>query len=315
MYAITSLMTRGATATPGTARHLATLRALCIASTTLFAGACAQNGLSLSSLTAPQDSTGITTSSNPTRKAASLVTAKNAAPESVQAELRKATEYWGGVYAKNPADAQAAYNYARNLKAMGEKQQALSVLQAAAELNQNHRGLLGEYGRLALEFDQISLAQKLLERADDPAQPDWRVISARGTVFAKQGLYRDAIPFYERALSIAPDQGSVLNNLALAYTMEGHPDKAEPLMRRAAAARSADERVNQNLALVLGVQGKYDEAKLAGLQGVPADKASENVDYLRSIVKAEAKPMAAKKTEPVKKSANNGWGADVFAAQ
>lgn len=311
MYAIMSLMGH-ATPTPRVARYLSTMRALCVASTALCAGACAQTGLSLTSLSAPQESSGITTSSTPAPKTAGTTAA---APEAVQAELRKATEYWGGLYAKNPADAQAAYNYARNLKAMGEKQQALSVLQAAVELNPNHKGLLGEYGRLALEFDQISIAHKLLERADDPAQPDWRVISARGTVFAKQGLYRDAIPFYERALTLAPEQASVLNNLALAYTMEGHPDKAEPLMRRAAAARTSDERVNQNLALVLGVQGKYDEAKLAGLQGVPADKVSENVDYLRSIVKAEAKPLAARKPDPAKKSANSGWGADVFAAQ
>ena len=80
------------------------------------------------------------------------------------------------------------------------------------------------------------MAQKLLEQADDPANPDWKVISARGTVLAKQGLYRDAIPFYERALALAPDQPSVLNNLALAHAMEGNADKAEPLLKQAAAA-------------------------------------------------------------------------------
>ena len=83
----------------------------------------------------------------------------------------------------------------------------------------------------------MSVAQKLLEQADDPTNPDWRVISARGTVLAKQGSYRDAIPLYERALALAPDQASVLNNLALAHAMEGHPDKAEPLLKRAAAQR------------------------------------------------------------------------------
>ena len=82
----------------------------------------------------------------------------------------------------------------------------------------------------------MSLAQKLLEQADDPANPDWKLISARGTVLAKQGRYRDAIAFYERALALAPEQASILNNLALAHAMEGHPDKAEPLLKRAAAA-------------------------------------------------------------------------------
>jgi Flp pilus assembly protein TadD len=215
-------------------------------------------------------------------------------------ELAKATEYWGKEFAKNPRDPEKALNYARNLKAMGAKRQALAVLQQASIFAGNNRALFSEYGRLALEFDQITLAQRLLEQADDPANPDWHVISARGTVLAKQGSYHDAIPFYERALALAPGQASVLNNLALAYAMEGSPEKAEPLLKRAAATGDHDPRVSQNLALVLGLQGKYDEAKIVAARDLSSDKAAANVDYIRSIVLAEAQPMApAPKVETV----------------
>jgi hypothetical protein len=71
----------------------------------------------------------------------------------------------------------------------------------------------------------------------------------------------------------------------------GEPDKAEPLLRRAAAAGGHDGRVNQNLALALGLQGKYDEAKIAAAHDLPADKAAANVDYVRSIVNLEPKPL------------------------
>jgi Flp pilus assembly protein TadD len=233
---------------PALARVFPAARAVLVASTTLMAGACAENSMLLSSLTDPKASTGITTSSTSETSGAKAGTAEG--------ELRKATQYWGTLYSKDPSDGEAAYNYARNLKALGEKQQALMVLQSSIDMNPQHRGILSEYGRLALEFDQISLAQKMLERADDPLQPDWRVVSARGTVFAKQGLYADAIPFYERAMELAPDKASVLNNLALAYTMEGKQAKAEPLLRRAAAIGKDDARVQQNLALVLGSQGQ-----------------------------------------------------------
>ena len=40
-------------------------------------------------------------------------------------DLQKATDYWGKAYAENPRDLQTALNYARNLKAMGEKRRAL----------------------------------------------------------------------------------------------------------------------------------------------------------------------------------------------
>jgi Flp pilus assembly protein TadD len=223
--------------------------------------------------------------------------AKPAASTDLRSELQKATEYWGKEYAKNPNDAQTALNFARNLKALGEKQQALTVLQQASSVHGTHRGINGEYGRLALELDQVSVAQKLLEHADDPANPDWRIISARGTTFAKQGRYREAIPFYERALTLAPNQASILNNLALAYAMDGNADKAEPLLKRAAAAGGHEARVNQNLALVLGLQGKYDEAKLSAARDLPADNAAANVEFLRRIVNLEPKPMPVAKAE------------------
>ena len=93
------------------------------------------------------------------------------------------------------------------------------MLQQASVYHGTNRALNAEYGRLALEFDQVSLAQKLLEQADDPANPDWRVISARGTVLAKQGVYKDAIALYQRALTVAPEEASILNNLAMAYVV------------------------------------------------------------------------------------------------
>jgi tetratricopeptide (TPR) repeat protein len=149
------------------------------------------------------------------------------------------------------------------------------------------RTLNSEYGRLALELDQFSTAQKLLEQADDPAKPDWKTISARGTVLAKQGKYNDAIPLFERALAVSPGQPSVLNNLALARAMDGHADKAESLLRQAAASGSDDPKITQNLSLVLGLQGKYDEAKTTGQKALSADSAAEDVSYMRQMVKLE----------------------------
>jgi Flp pilus assembly protein TadD len=207
----------------------------------------------------------------------------------------KALDAAGKEFAKAPRDPDKAVAYARALKAIGEKRQALAVLQQAAAFTGGHRALNSEYGRLALEFDQATLAQRLLEAADDPANPDWRVISARGTALAKQGNYREAIPLYERALTLSPNQASVLNNLALAHAMEGSADKAEPLLQRAAAA-GEDARVNQNLALVLGIQGKYDEARTVASRNMPADKAAADVDYLRRIVMVEPRTSRPEQT-------------------
>lgn len=263
------------------------LAAVVVAGTGLSVGACAQLG-----------------STSPQLSALQAAAAKPATDS--RTELQKATEYWGKAYAEDPRDAQNALNYARNLKALGEKRQALAVMQQAVVFHGSNRAIIGEYGRLALEFDQVSVAQKLLEQADDPTNPDWKVISARGTVLAKQNLFRDAIPFYEKALKLAPDEASLLNNLALAHAMDGNADKAEEILKRAAVAKGNNEaRISQNLALVLGLQGKYDEATLTGANTLSADKAAENSAYMRRLVKIEPKPLpkvAAKAPEKAPES-------------
>ncbi len=187
-------------------------------------------------------------------------TPKVAGAEPPRSDTEKAAEHWGKEHAKQPRSAKAALNYARSLKALDRKPEALAVLQSSYLYNAQDREYLSEFGRLALDQGHAPMAQQLLERADDPAKPDWRILSARGVALAQQGQYKAAIPFLERARALAPNQPSVINNLALVYTMDGQAAQAEPMLRQANASTSTDPRVRQNLALVLQLQGKADEA-------------------------------------------------------
>lgn len=228
---------------------------------------------------------------------AKFLTAEAEAPpvsaESGQSELQKATVYWGQEYAKRPSDLNNALSYARNLKALGEKQKALAVLQEASSIHNTNAELAGDYGRLALELGQINVADRLLAVADSSNKTDWRIVSARGTVLAKQGQYKQAIPFYERALSLSSNQPSVLNNLAMAHAMNGEPAKAEELLRQATTETGATPKVSQNLALVLGLQGRYDEAKTFAVTGAGAEAVRADADLLRTMVKASPQLASA----------------------
>jgi Flp pilus assembly protein TadD len=156
-------------------------------------------------------------------------------------------------------------------------------------IHTNNPELAGEYGRLALDLNQVNVANQLLAAADDPTRPDWRVISARGTVMAKQGKYSDAIPFYERALTLAPNNPGVMNNLAMAHAMMGDPKKAEEILRQAVASPGATPKMRENLALVLGLQGRYDESRSVASSVLNADVASANTSYLKQMVKLDPK--------------------------
>ena len=246
----------------------------------LLASACAQSGgLSL------------TTGSSPPEAQLSAAPVQGS-------ELEKATEYWGKEYAKNPRDLKSALSYARNLKAGGQKTQAFAVIQQAAVFNGEDQELASEYGRLALDLGQVQVAEKVLARADDPAKPDWRILSARGTAFAKQSKYAEAIPFYERALALSPDQPSLLSNLAMAYAAQGQAAKAEPILRRAAEMKGADSKVQKNLALVLALQGKYDEAKATAARELSPEVAAADTEVIRKIVGIEPQKSSMQASAP-----------------
>ena len=214
-----------------------------------------------------------------------------AAPSAMsQSELEKATEYWGKKFAEKPSDLDNALNYARNLKAMGQQQQAMAALQQAAAYHGQSKELAGEYGRLALELDQVKTAKPLLAFADDAAKPDWRVVSARGTVLAKEGSYKDAIPYFERAMALSNSHPSVMNNLAMAHAMAGEPERSEQILRTA-AVKGGNAKVRQNLALVLGLQGKYDEATVVASKETSPTVAQADTALVRQMVRVEPKAM------------------------
>ena len=217
-----------------------------------------------------------------------------------------ARDYWATAYAKNPHDEKAAISFAHALKADGSKDKALSVLQQAAIYNPDSKIIAAEEGRLALAMGQGDLAGKLLNRANDPANPDWRVLNALGTLQAQNHDRAGAQGYFERAAQLAPNDPGVLNNLALCHALGGDPAKAEALLRKAMAAGGNTVRIRQNLALVLGVEGKYDEAQQLAATDLGKDQAEANRAYLQKMVAAT--PMSlGKHGKPDAKALASAW--------
>lgn len=215
----------------------------------------------------------------------------------------KAVAYWADAYARNQRDERATIGYARALKAAGEKEKALNMLQQAAINNPDLRPIASEQGRIALDLGQLDYAEKALARADDPTKPDWKVASARGTLAAKRGDRKSAITLFEQAQTLAPAEPSVLNNLALAYALDGRPAEAETLLKGAAGKGGDITKIRQNLALVLGVQGKFEEAKQVASNDLAKEQANANVAYLEKMVKATPVKLAGAKLAPAASAA------------
>jgi Flp pilus assembly protein TadD len=211
----------------------------------------------------------------------SLGAKAEAAPE---ADPHRTVEAYGERFRANPKDPDAALKYGQALRAIGQRAQAVAVLERAAILNPGNRAVLAGWGRALAENGQSQQAFDVLGRAHTPANPDWRILSVQGTVLDKLGRHDEAQRYYASALRIMPDEPSVLSNLGMSYVLTKELAKAEEVLRRAYASARADSRIRQNLALVVGLQGRFDEAESIVKADLPADEAEANVAYLKQML-------------------------------
>lgn len=186
-------------------------------------------------------------------------------------------------YNSDPSDVGAAMRYARALRATEQAPQAVAVLQQTALRNPKNQAVLAAYGKSLAEVGRFQEALEVLQNAHTPAQPDWRVLSAQGTVADQMGDSARAQGLYEAALKIAPNEPSVLSNLGLSYALSRKLDLAETTLRLAATQPRADSRVRQNLALVLGLKGRLDEAESVLRQDLPPAEVAANMTALRTM--------------------------------
>jgi Flp pilus assembly protein TadD len=230
-----------------------------------------------------------------------LFSLKSLPEENVQLSASQAitaTQEWAAAYAKNPEEPRNVIGYARALRALSSDDKALEILKAAFRTNPTNGNIASELGRLALEMNHLEIAKPALEMADQQAIRDWKTLSAQGTLRAKQGRYDQAQQYYLAALESQPDAVSVINNLALAYMLDGKAQKAEELLRKAVSNGQEDKRLSQNLALVLGLQGKFAEAQQYASADMSETDVKGNMAYLRDMVSSATQTAAVTSETP-----------------
>ncbi|MFN3352356.1 MAG: tetratricopeptide repeat protein [Brevundimonas sp.] len=209
-----------------------------------------------------------------------------ASPER-RAEMQRAdaltrSVFWRGELETNPADVEAALNLSDALIALGQPEQAAAVADAALLALPNHRDLLLMAGRAHIARGQAFYGVASLERARDLEPSDWRAWSLLGVAYQQVRRSADAEAAWAQGLLLAPDNPTLLANVAMARLTAGNPAEAEALLRRAVAQPGASLKVSQNLALVLGLQGKTGEAEQLLRRNLPPEQADANLAWLRA---------------------------------
>jgi Flp pilus assembly protein TadD len=227
-----------------------------------------------------------------------------------QAEWRAESQNWGKRYDANPKDRNAAFFHARALRALDQNAQALAVLQGAVLAHNNDLELLGAYGRSLADNGRLREADEVLSRAHSPERPDWRILSAQGTVADQLGEHDRAQQLYQSALKHAPGEPTVMSNLGLSLALAKRLPEAERVLKEAAESRRSDARIRQNLVLVLGLQGRFGEAEALARQDQSPAEAEASIAYLkRSVSQQNSWEMLKGKPEKTGKPARTAGAA------
>ena len=228
------------------------------------------------------------------------VTGSVATPQPrTEAEWRKEMAAWGERYRVNSSDPEAAIRYAQALRAVGQRAQAVAVLEQSAIRNPSDKAVLGAYGRALADNGSFQEALEVLSRAHSQDQPDWRILSVQGAVLDEMGRHNDAQRHYASALRLMPNEPSVLSNLGLSYALSKNLPKAEETLRLAAEQPGAEPKVRQNLALVVGLQGRFQEAEGIARGDLSPDEAAANVAYLRQMLAQQNSWKGSKRGSPL----------------
>ncbi len=147
--------------------------------------------------------------------------------ERSDADWRNDVHVYGQKYKANPLNVDVALHYAKALRMTGERAQAVAVLEQISIANPHNKEVLGAYGRALADAGNYNQALAVLERAHTPDQPDWHILSAQGAILDQMGRHAEAQRYYQTALTIVPNEPTVLSNLALSYALAKDLPRAE----------------------------------------------------------------------------------------
>lgn len=200
-------------------------------------------------------------------------------------------------YKQKPKDKTSIVYYSAALRANGQPEQAIAVLEAGLGTYGNDPDIRIAYAKALTSAGRFDQAMNVLEDTIDPTVPDWNALSVKGAVLDQMGRNAEARTYYKQALTIAPNEPSLHANLGLSYAMTNELDQAEVQLRRAVQMRGATSQIRQNLALIVGLQGRFEESRALFAAELSPEQVEVNMSYIRALLTQQNRWDAIKGAE------------------
>ncbi len=184
--------------------------------------------------------------------------------------------------AANPGDEAALLVQGDALASLGRTAEAEAVFRRVIARDPGSPAACRGLGRILLATDPAA-AQGLFQRALAGAPRDAAALNDLGIAFDLQGQQTEAQAAYRRALAVSPDMVAATANLALSLSLGGDPAQGLKMLRPLAASADAPPRLRYDLAAVATMAGDRQEAADVLKNDMPSDKLQAALDGFAAL--------------------------------
>jgi Flp pilus assembly protein TadD len=187
-------------------------------------------------------------------------------------------------YRADPASKVLIIYYAAALRANGQPDQAVAVMEGGMSYHGKDPDIIVSYAKSLSAAGRYEQALNVVETAIVPQSPDWNALLVKGAILDQMGRTAEARATYRQGLTVAPNEAGFEANLGLSYSLTNEMADAEIHLRRAAGMAGSTSQMRQNLALVIGLQGRFDEARAIYSKELAPDQVEANMAYIKSML-------------------------------
>lgn len=161
----------------------------------------------------------------------------------------------------------------------GRVDEANALYRALAAEEPNNGEYSAGLGLSALQLGQDAQALEALNRASAAPNPDWRTFNAIGILQDRRREWAAAGQAYARAAELAPYEAAVWSNRGYSLMLQHRAAEALPLFDRAIALEPNNMTIRRTRELAQAMTGVYDEARRANESSAEWAQRLNNIGY------------------------------------
>lgn len=185
-----------------------------------------------------------------------------------QAEIRAAIDGGRLVQAELMLGAMSAAPTPTELRLFGDLRlaqqryvEAAKVFLRLEQLEPADSHVESRLGMALLHLNRVDDAEARLRKAVQLPGADWQAWNALGVLLDGRKAWIESRQAYDHAVSLAPNEPSVLNNAAYSLIMQSHAVEARDLLAKARALAPGDQRILVNSQIADGMAGYYPKKR------------------------------------------------------